>query len=346
MHYTVIANYVANPTVKLLMLGAFLVLGLDAFRATVAFVVAQVAAGGLLVYFLNRQFSLRRPLGGVRRTLKEVLRYSVPMQLSQMVDQYNRDFQVLVLGAVQAASSVGIYSVTSQVNLLGKMVQSAVHTAASPLIAELHDQKSRRRLGHLYQTASKWSLTFSLPWFMVLMLVPEQILSLFGDSFIAGADALRILSLGTLANTATGICGGMLDMTGHSRLRLVNSVVSAVVMLGLSVALIPPMGVLGAAWAFVAGTAIVNLMRLVQVYRLVGLLPYNSDYAKPIGASLAAFAIALLVRQLVGDQASLVQGVAEVGVFALAYAIAIVASGLTAEDRLLLAPILRRVRLR
>jgi O-antigen/teichoic acid export membrane protein len=181
---------------------------------------------------------------------------------------------------------------------------------------------------------------------MVLMLVPEQILSLFGDSFIAGADALRILSLGTLANTATGICGGMLDMTGHSRLRLVNSVVSAVVMLGLSVALIPPMGVLGAAWAFVAGTAIVNLMRLVQVYRLVGLLPYNSDYAKPIGASLAAFAIALLVRQLVGDQASLVQGVAEVGVFALAYAIAIVASGLTAEDRLLLAPILRRVRLR
>ena len=77
-------------------------------------------------------------------------------------------------------------------------------------------------------------------------------------------------------------------MTGHTRVKLLNSALSVALAIGLNWILIPPMGIVGAALAAVGSIAIVNILRLLQVRLLVGVQPYDTSWLKPIAAGLAA----------------------------------------------------------
>src|SRR5512145_2952088 len=119
---------------------------------------------------------------------------------------------------------------------------TGVNTSARPFIAELHDQQDFQQLGHLYQTTTRWTFTLSLPLFLVMVLFPTQILFIFGESFTAGATTLVLLAWSNLLNVGTGMGGIILEMTGHMRLKLANSVMRLGLYLSFSVLLIPRWG--------------------------------------------------------------------------------------------------------
>ncbi|MCL5959905.1 MAG: flippase [Chloroflexi bacterium] len=345
MHYPVIASSICNPTVKLLALGAFIiVVGLNAQRAVLTFVLAEGAAALLLVYFLNKKFPLRRSLSRARRDFREMLAYSVPLQLSKIVVTFSGSLQVILLQTIVATSSVGIFAIASQINLLGGLMQSSLHTATNPLVAQLHDKDDRAQLRYLYQMASKWSLIFNLPCFLTVLLIPELLLSLLGRSYVDGAPALTILAWATLIETGTGISSGILDMTGHSRLRLVNSIAEGVAVVILSTLLIPRAGVFGAALAVLAATCVLNFLRLTQVFVLLRILPYNTSYLKPLSAGLLAFLVSLAMGRLLGGQGDVVRGVVQIMALVATYVGSILALGLTPDERMLLTRLLQRWR--
>jgi O-antigen/teichoic acid export membrane protein len=172
---------------------------------------------------------------------------------------------------------------------------------------------------------------------------PQVLLGLFGPEFADGATALGVLALASVMNAVTGTSGAVLDMTGHTRVKLVNSTLSVGLGILLNLLLIPPLGVMGAAVSVVGSVSLVNLLRVGEVRWLVGVSPYDRTWLKPILAGAGAAVVGGLVSSPITDVGLAARSVAGIAALGLTYAGLLVVLGLNADDRLVLSRVGRRI---
>jgi O-antigen/teichoic acid export membrane protein len=347
MEYGALAENVIQSVVRMALLLVLAVAGsgLDVWAAALIFGFSDLAAGLTLVALLDREVPLsslvREP---ARRDVREVFGFALPLWLAGLLRLSRRNFETLLLGASTAASAVGIYAVVSNVNLVSHVCLLSLLVAVKPTLARLHDRRDHDGLVHLYATGTRWALSLTLPFVLVSVLYREQILSVFGEAFAAGGAALVLLSLGELVNAATGVCGPMIDMTGHTRVKLANSVLWTFIVIGANAVLIPRWGLIGAATASLVAIATVNIVSVVEVWLLERLLPYDRSFLKPAAAGAGAFAAGLVLQATLpfgtGVPAAAVQGTVVVAL----YVVLLLALGLAPEDRLLVDRLLERAR--
>jgi O-antigen/teichoic acid export membrane protein len=337
MKYSTVARDIAQPLIRLGLIVVLAVVGLNAAGALTVYGIAIAATSAQLLFFLHKLFSLRRPLGGVRHSAREILSFSVPVHLSDLMTTFRENIQTLLLGALNNITSVGLFAVANQVNLVGHMFHTSMVAAANPIISELHDRGERDQLKRMYQTTTKWSFTVNLPLFLIMALFPTAVMSIFGKSFAAGAAALVLLAAANMMDAGTGTCGSIIDMTGYTKLKLVNALLRMGLSIGLSVLLIPPYGVLGAAAAGLIVVGTTNLLRLVEVFVLFRMLPYNASFIKPIAAGVIALLAALGLDELLPTAVHPAYAAIHISVLLVVYIGAIVGLGLTPEDRFILA---------
>jgi O-antigen/teichoic acid export membrane protein len=104
----------------------------------------------------------------------------------------------------------------------------------------------------------------------VLLAFAPQILRVFGADFAQGDSALRILCVGQLFNTGTGVVGLVLMMTGHERDTTRSVGIGALIGALLNVVLIGPFGLVGAALATSIGVATTNVLLLRRLWARTG----------------------------------------------------------------------------
>jgi O-antigen/teichoic acid export membrane protein len=343
MQDLVIADRFLNSSVKVLLLVLFAVIGLTASRAVTAFGVAEVCATILFLYFVNKVFPFRRPFNTAKRLGKEIFKFSIPVYLSNTIQMFSGNIQTLLLGSLSTVVNVGIFSLATQINMVGSLFHSSVSTAAMPVISTLYDRNDTVQLKRYYQTTSKWTFSLNLPLFLIVVLYPAEILMIFGESFVDGAAALSILAWANLVNTGTGICGSMLDMTGYTRLKLMNSVVAVVSTLILNIVLIQAYGMIGVAVATLSSVAIVNILRVIEVYILMKMLPFNIEYLKPIISGLASLLVIFLLSKVFPSNGSVVFLVVMSIILGAVYLAVLFLLGLSEEDKQILHSVSRRL---
>ena len=298
MDYVALAQFVFQPITRLVLICILALFGLNALQAIIIFCLSSIGASLLMIFYLQKLFPLGRPFHLARRDLREIASYSLPVWLSGLMVNFQSNIQTLFLGTLGSVAGVGIFSVASQVTIVSGEFSSSINTSAKPLIAELHDKRDISQMNYVYQTANKWIIMFQSPIFLALVLFASPILSIFGEDYRSGMAALIILALADLSNTATGMGGIILDMTGYTKLKLVNSLVRLSLYVVLDILLIPRWGLLGASIAVLAGEGVVNLLRLVEVYVLFKILPYNRSFLKPLAATFAALVVVLSAQTL------------------------------------------------
>lgn len=345
MQYQVYVDNIVFSIAKLGLTVLFLSVGLGVTGAVLAHVAAWIIEIPLLVYFVNRLFSLRRPLHTAQRNVGELLSFSLPMYLASLVGRLGGNLEVIILGMVGTVGWVGIFSAAARYQAVAILFLGALQTAIRPIISELHYRHQRDELRRLYQAITKWSLAFTLPFFLMATLFSKPLLAIFGEEFEAGSLPLIILFLGTLFNAGTGTCEPMISMTGHTRLKLINSVVSSALIIGLDLLLIPHWGIIGAAAAAGLSVALINVVQTIQVYVLLKIWPYTWHSVKPIIAGLVAFLATYLLNQLV-PMLDLAYLLPKIGFLLLSYIAVIVLLGLSEEDQLVLRRVQRRFRVR
>jgi O-antigen/teichoic acid export membrane protein len=146
-----------------------------------------------------------------------------------------------------------------------------------------------------------------------------------------------------MVDIGTGMCGAVIDMTGYTRLKVVNAVVQFLLSLSLSILLIPTWGIVGAATAALVGFSSINVLRLLEVFILFRLLPYNLSVMKPVAAGLAGLATALIVDQVLPSAVSPIYAAVSGAMLLIVYIGIILLLGLSPEDRLVLARARRRM---
>lgn len=303
MEYSVIAENFVQLTLRLVLIVVLGMIGLNAYLAVIVFGISDIAASIVLVFFLNKEFTLRRPLNTARRDTREIYNFALPFWVSDLINTFRGHFQTILLGSLTTVTSAGIFAVVNKVNLLGHMSYRSIQTSSQPIIAELQSNGEWEQVGRLYKTISRWALTLNIPLILIMMLFPKQLLGMFGSSFTEGSSALMILALAELAIVITGMSGPIIDMTGHNKLKMVNSVTQVIISLGMNILLIPRWGLLGAALAALISIAFINFLRMIEVYFLYRMLPYNLSLLKPLTAGLVTLVVTLVLTRWYPDEA-------------------------------------------
>ena len=201
---------------------------------------------------------------------RALLASCLPLYVAVVLNQVVTWSSQLILGASANAEDVAVFNAALRTAMLTSFVLIAVNSIAAPKFAELHrlgQTDALRRTAVV--TTRMMALMGGVP-LAVMLVAPEQLMSIFGPEYERGANALRILAAGQFVNVGTGSVGLLLAMTGNERALRNNMVLAALVCVGLGSILIPFAGLIGAAISTAIGVSTLNLLGLWQTKRLLG----------------------------------------------------------------------------
>ncbi|MFX1410565.1 MAG: flippase [Promethearchaeota archaeon] len=287
------------------------------------------------------------PLRGRRErpilVTRTMLSFSWPLLLLMIVHRAWKETEMLVLGIFTASDQVGIYYMGLRTTVVITLFLTSFSTIFAPIMAELHGLHDYERLSSLLKTVTKWGFSLSLPIFLLLFAFSEEVMLVFGPEFVAGAMVLRLLAISELFNVATGPVGWLLTMSGHPRFNLLNTILLLGLNLVLALFLIPRYGIVGAAASGALGTLIVNLLRLLEVYVILRVHPYNLSYLKPIAAGLLSVLPVFGLNLLLPGLPTLGRVVISTLVLLPTYVVGLFVLRLSEEDRVVLGALWRRL---
>jgi O-antigen/teichoic acid export membrane protein len=307
--------------------------------AMIALLTGYVAAAVLA------SVALRRLLGRARErptyNPRQLLSFSTVNWVSTLAATGLLWVDTLLLGIFLSSEDVGLYNVATRLVTMATFVMPAVNSAFAPRIADLHHRGRTDSLRRVYAVAASWNVRLTVPIFAVLLAFPGELLSLFGKEFATAATVTVLLAIGKFIVAATGPCGLMLDMSGRPASNMANNAAGLVSNVLLNLWWIPKYGIVGSAAAWALSLAVVNLARIVEVWRLMGMLPFDKASLKGVVAGAGATVAGLVVNRWLGLPLDLLIGVPVVG---LTYLGLVLALGVAPEDRLVFGMLTRRIR--
>jgi O-antigen/teichoic acid export membrane protein len=291
MRQTLYVFWIGQPVLWIAVAGTAIALGGETDAVIVAYDVSWLAAA-IAAWALWRVES--RPFAARPATRAEVLaalRYGLPRAPAALLSQAVFWVDVWVLAAFEQGTELDAYSAAARISQVLLLFLTSLNLVFSPFAADLHARGERKRLDELFKRSTRWAVAATLPLLIVLFVAADDVLEAFSARFEIGEGALRILLVGQAVNVATGGVAFILIMTGFTGLDLLDNALGVALLLGLAVALTAALGMEGAAVAAATSIAALNLVRLLQVRRRVGIQPYERSYlglALPAGAAAIA----------------------------------------------------------
>jgi len=247
----------------------------------IAYTVSLYLIAGLTIILLYRKgyrfFSIQQEVYQPQK-IRSLLRQSLPFLFIASLFFIKGWIDTIMVGIFMTESDVGIYNIALKLSGVLLIMVSAVNAIAAPKFSEsFSDNKMAELKGSLrYSSAILFYTT--LPLFLLLMLFPEQILSVFGEEFRAGRLSLVILSIGSFISAICGTTSYFLQMTGNQVAMQNITFVTVILGVILNLVLIPPFGIQGAAIATAAAMLFWNAVGVLFVRRKYNCKTYFSFF--------------------------------------------------------------------
>jgi O-antigen/teichoic acid export membrane protein len=195
---------------------------------------------------------------------------SFPLWISSIMNQLTMWGGQLVAGIFLDSIAVAQLAVARNTTVLVSFILLAVNNVSAPRFAAMYSQGKMNQLKNYARHATFLMTLVALPITLIIFIVPDTIMSLFGKDFTEAVWLLRILALGQFVNVITGSVGSLLIMSGHEKdmrnIRIFNGVLSIV----LALILTPLFGTIGSALSSAISMACFNLMAVGQVKKRLG----------------------------------------------------------------------------
>ena len=226
---------------------------------------------------------------------------------------------ILLVGAMLSRYAAGVYAAVSKLAVVGTFALEGTRLAIAPQLSALLARKEHARTADLYQSATRWLMMASWPVYVVFIIFPAVVLGIFGHRYTTGAASLVVLSLGMLVSLGTGNVTVVLLMGGKSSWNVVNALGALAINVGLNLALLPHIGILGAAIAWAASIVFDNVAAVIEVWLILHLSPFGPGYGLVVAATAGCFGLTgLAARALLGQTLPSLIAAAALGVTAFA----------------------------
>lgn len=269
-----IPEYVIRPVVLVIGVGLLAFVGgkvLTPIAAMIVNVVAVTTAFTAGVIALRKALPERVRNATPSYQMRAWIAAALPMMLIGGIWQLNGYVSTIAVGTIGGARDAGIYSAVEKGGELIVLLLVAANMPFSPLVARMHVKGDSSGMEHAAERIAQATVIASLPIVLFFVVLPGLYLALFGSGFMSGGTALRILVVGELFNAAAGPVGSVLIMTGHERTACWGVGLGLLTTIVLSIALVPVLGVTGAAIADAASFLVWNLALTMLCRKRLGI---------------------------------------------------------------------------
>lgn len=353
MRYEVIVMSIWGPLV--LLLGALAASPFDLGLDGVAW--AQLAMGvacfALALCFFRREFSFVRCFRRLPpwTVWRDLISFSAPVTATDLLSSTLTQLDALMLGRMLSDTHVALFRLARLIASVLLKAPQAFDPIFSPVVSELAFQRRFSELRHRFAAITRWVLIINLPIGAGILIVADQLLGWQGGKELAslgsvemavGLQVLLLLCAGTMVQSAFALAEPLLIMTGKPVLNLLNNGLWLATNFLLNLWLIERLGLLGAAVGAVAAIHLINGLRLLEVYLIHRIHPFDRTLAKPALAATAAAVVGWGIHHwLAGGVVSMFGTLAA---FLAIYVLLLAVLGLQPDDRRLLARFWSRAR--
>ena len=244
------------------------------------------------LYFLFREVAKVATPEPESYEVREWLTFASLNFLTTIIDTVLDSVDTILLAAFGVVDvQLGQYGAAIRLSNFIALPLLSLNNVFAPTIAELHSKGEMQKLESMFKVITKWSITFSLPIFLVMVIFSPYLLALPGQGFASAWPLLIAFAIGGMVNAGTGAVGYMLLMTGYQRLSFLNSLVAVITNVGLGILLTPRYQAMGTAISTGMAICVLNLMRLLQVRVLLKMHPWRLDALIPFAAGLISSAV-------------------------------------------------------
>ena len=265
-------TYITRPVLILLFMALALYLGYapTAETAIIAAVLATYATTIWQLIGVTARVDAGIPAGQRTINLRAWFIVSLPIFLVESFFFILTNADVLMVGAYMDPQDVAVYFATVKTLALVHFVYFAVKAGVAQRYAQF-THGDPEKLAEFARETGAWTFWPSVFMAIVVLVLGEPMLELFGPGFEAGYPLLFLLVLGVVARSAVGPCESLLTMSGHQNVCALVYALTLAVNIGLNMVLIPQFGLWGAAIATAVAMAFEACALSFTAWRKLGI---------------------------------------------------------------------------
>jgi len=265
--------YVLRHGFLLMFMVAAVLLGFQANAVTAfacAFLGMALAGIGQFIAIYSK---LRKvvPRGPRAYRVREWLRGSAPFAIMHGMEPLFSFMSVIVMSFFVSPAHIGVFFAATRIIQVVALIPYAAAVGSAHLFSAAHANDDKARLTLLTREVSLLTFVSSTAATVGVAAFGCFLLSLFGEGFSEGYPVLLILAAGVVLRSFFGPAEDILNMTGFGSFSAKTYVVMVVANAALSVALIIPFGVTGAAFATTLALVFRSAWLALAARRLLGL---------------------------------------------------------------------------
>ncbi len=275
-------------------------------RATLA---AQLVPFTLLALFARfaipgSRFSPRLISG---RVIRKLAGFGGQLLVFRILSSVYRPMDKIIVGIALSAAAVTVYEVANKMYLGAALLQSVAASALFPATA--FSRKDPQRLREMLLRGSSYALAFALPFIVAAFVFADPLIRTWiGEAQTSSVTPARLLLLELVPGFAIVVGQTMLSGLGVMRRMIWLNLGWTVLNIGLSIALVGPMGVDGVCLATVVSTTILFFPLTWLFLREIGVgaVEWTKDVIVPVLPGIVAQAgVALLLLPIANGSGSL-----------------------------------------
>jgi len=216
---------------------------------------------------------------------RPVLAFSIPLIAVQGLGFLNSNVDIYMVGYFLASSDLGIYNIGLQLSNIVNAVLSTAGFLLPPMMTRLNDKEKTTETRRVFQLITKWMVVLILPLVVILFFAPELVIgTLFGDRYVPGATALRILLAGKVVSILMGLNTSGLIALGKNKIVSYIIFCQTAVNVCLNALLIPVIGIEGAAIGIAVSGIIGDVLGVAVLNREFSVHPFSKSVLTPLAA--------------------------------------------------------------
>ena len=271
-----IPPYILRPILLFVFIGISYAVGRPPDAATAALALVAACWVTALLQYLAQEWRMRGkvPAAVPAYAMRLWVRTSLPLLMIDGFTLFILNLDVLLLEYLRVSpAQIGIYFAALKTISLIAFVHFSISAVAMPRFAALHARGEIAEIRHFLARMQKWCFWPSALGAAFLLIAGEPLLWLFGPDFVEAYPVMFILAAGLLVRALAGPAQNLLAVSGHQDKAAMILFATLLLNGSLGLALIPSLGIEGAAiaisaaFAFEAITTIVLTRRLFPVGR-------------------------------------------------------------------------------
>lgn len=227
-------------------------------------------------------FNFRQEVGLIIKLLK----FSIPVIITALAEMAIYDISVFVLFALMATEFTGYYTSADPIARLPLVISTSVATAVLPAASEAFALKNKDLLQTYVVESYRLVILTVLPMCMGILIFSKPILELlFSKEYVAASGALSILVVGMSFYTLYVVSASIIQGIGYPQDPMYILVLGTIINLILNFALVPILGLEGAALATTIATFIIMVLMVWRTFKVTEITPPYKAFIKIILAS-------------------------------------------------------------